>query len=201
MRSCEQQMHQWTGSSLVQVMACPLFSTRPLPESKGSYCQFHGLVQERSNYSALALELLLSCNNPSSWAHMNKLYWNVIKMHFSYKTINLNMSAKSPQFCRCLSVWILWKISVCRSLGIHDITAKVTAACIGEHRLSQCCPAVMYCSQGYALVQEPMHLWFIACSSTQMDAMFCNGSVYDHSIAAHFCTCISNMTIMTWAVL
>ena len=32
-------MRQWTGSSLVQVMACRLFGAKPLPEPMLSYCQ------------------------------------------------------------------------------------------------------------------------------------------------------------------
>ena len=32
-------MHQWTGPSLVKVMACRLFGTTPLPEPMLAYCQ------------------------------------------------------------------------------------------------------------------------------------------------------------------
>ena len=32
-------MRQWTGSSLVQVMACRLFGAKPLPETMLTYCQ------------------------------------------------------------------------------------------------------------------------------------------------------------------
>ena len=32
-------MHQWTGSALVQVMACRLLSTKPLAEQMLAYCQ------------------------------------------------------------------------------------------------------------------------------------------------------------------
>ena len=32
-------MHQWNGSALVQVMACCLFGTKPLPEPMLTYCQ------------------------------------------------------------------------------------------------------------------------------------------------------------------
>ena len=32
-------MHQWTGSALVQVMACRLFGVKPLPEPMLVYCQ------------------------------------------------------------------------------------------------------------------------------------------------------------------
>ena len=32
-------MHRWTGSTLVQVMACRLFGTKPLPEPMQTLCQ------------------------------------------------------------------------------------------------------------------------------------------------------------------
>ena len=32
-------MRRWTGSALAQVMACPLFGAKPLPEPMLSYCQ------------------------------------------------------------------------------------------------------------------------------------------------------------------
>ena len=32
-------MRQWTGSALIQVMACRLFGAKPLPEPMQSYCQ------------------------------------------------------------------------------------------------------------------------------------------------------------------
>ena len=32
-------MHQWTGSALVQVMACRLFGAKPLPEPMLTYCR------------------------------------------------------------------------------------------------------------------------------------------------------------------
>ena len=36
---CAAYMSQWTGSSLVQVMACCLFGTKPLPKPMLAYCQ------------------------------------------------------------------------------------------------------------------------------------------------------------------
>ena len=38
-------MHQWTGSALVQVMACHLFGAKPLPELMLPYCQLHSWQQ------------------------------------------------------------------------------------------------------------------------------------------------------------
>ena len=33
-------LRQWTGSALVQVMACPLFDAKPSPERMLTFCQF-----------------------------------------------------------------------------------------------------------------------------------------------------------------
>ena len=38
-------MHRWTGSSLVQAMACRLFGTKPLPEPMLAYCQLDSQEQ------------------------------------------------------------------------------------------------------------------------------------------------------------
>ena len=38
-------MRQWTGSALVQVMACCLFGTKPLPEPMLVYCQLYSWEQ------------------------------------------------------------------------------------------------------------------------------------------------------------
>ena len=38
-------MRQWTGPSLVQVMACRLFGAKPLPEPMLAYCQLDSKEQ------------------------------------------------------------------------------------------------------------------------------------------------------------
>ena len=38
-------MRQWTGSSLIQVKACRLFSAKPLPEPMLDHCQLDSWVQ------------------------------------------------------------------------------------------------------------------------------------------------------------
>ena len=47
---------QWKRSTVVEVA------------SRGNTPQTYGLVQERRNYMANALELRLSCTNPTKWA-------------------------------------------------------------------------------------------------------------------------------------
>ena len=38
-------MRQWTGAALVQVMACRLTTTKPLPESMLAYCKLDSWEQ------------------------------------------------------------------------------------------------------------------------------------------------------------
>ena len=38
-------MCQWTGSSLIQLMACRLFGAKPLPEPMLAYCELHAWEQ------------------------------------------------------------------------------------------------------------------------------------------------------------
>ena len=42
-------MRQWTGSALVQVMACRLFGAKPLPEPMLAYCQLDSWEKFRWN--------------------------------------------------------------------------------------------------------------------------------------------------------
>ena len=50
-------MHQWTGSALVQVMACHLLGAKPLPEPMVSYCQldFWEYIKWNSNQNSIML--------------------------------------------------------------------------------------------------------------------------------------------------
>ena len=57
-------------------MAYCLVDTKPLPEQILTYHQLDGLVQERRNSSVLAMELRLSCINPSNWSLWDKLQWD-----------------------------------------------------------------------------------------------------------------------------
>ena len=60
--------HQRSGSILAQVMTL-------CPEAPSHFISsFNGLVQERRNSSALAMELRLSCINPSHWLHPRVWY-------------------------------------------------------------------------------------------------------------------------------
>ena len=53
-------MRQWTGSALIQVMACRLFGTKPLPEPMLTYChldpQEHTPVDFRTTYKKIFIQ-------------------------------------------------------------------------------------------------------------------------------------------------
>ena len=58
-------MRQWTGAALVQVMACRLFGTKPLPEPMLTYCQLDPWEQ-----NSLKFELKYET------VHSQKCIWN-----------------------------------------------------------------------------------------------------------------------------
>ena len=62
-------MRQWTESSLVQVMACRLFGTKPLPEPMLAYCQLDSWEQisvkfELALYHSHSRKCIWKCRLP-----------------------------------------------------------------------------------------------------------------------------------------
>ena len=89
-------------SSLAKIIVSCLFSIKPLSKPQlfivrdsWQWPSDHvdGLVQERRNSSALAMELRLSSTNPSMWLCLTKglamfsAYWNYWHLSFIYKII------------------------------------------------------------------------------------------------------------------
>ena len=60
-------MHQWAGSSLVQVKACRLFGAKPLPEPMLTYCQIDSWEQ-----------ILVKFKWEFYHFHSRKCIWNVV---------------------------------------------------------------------------------------------------------------------------
>ena len=56
-------MHKWTGSPLDRVMACRLFSTKPLPEPMLSYCH----LDSREQISVKIESVFYSVSEKLSW--------------------------------------------------------------------------------------------------------------------------------------
>ena len=65
-------MRQWTGSALVQVMACRLFGAKPLPEPMLAYCKLHPWEQisvkiETEFYQFHSRKCIWNCRLPKWW--------------------------------------------------------------------------------------------------------------------------------------
>ena len=65
-------MHQWTGWALVQIMACRLFGTKPLPEPMMTYCQLDSWEQisvksESELYHFHSIKCIWKCCLPYWW--------------------------------------------------------------------------------------------------------------------------------------
>ena len=65
-------MHQWTGSTLVQVMACRLLGTKPLHEAKLIYCKLDSWEQasmkfESECYHLHSRKCIWKCCLPKWW--------------------------------------------------------------------------------------------------------------------------------------
>ena len=78
MRLSDEYMHQYNIPTLVQLMACRLFGTKPLSQPKLPYCQL----------------------DPKE--HISVKFY--LKFNFSFKEIHLEMSAKWRPFCLSLNV-------------------------------------------------------------------------------------------------
>ena len=63
-------LFSWEGAIIIRWITCITDSDPHETISTIIWKQFEGLVQERRNSSALAMELHLSCTNPSIWTHM-----------------------------------------------------------------------------------------------------------------------------------
>ena len=107
-------MCQWIKSSLVQLMACHLLSTKPLPEPMLTYCQlnpkeyisifffeiqelsfskmyFDGLVQDISKYMVLsAMELLQSYTKPSIGKYLMQNGGHIVLASLSHIYVYIN---------------------------------------------------------------------------------------------------------------
>ena len=99
-------MRQWTGSALVQIVACPLSGAKPLPELMVIYCQSDPQEQNQEKFKWKYDEFIL------------KMY---LKMS----------SAKWCPFCLSFNVLLLNLFSInrylCRQIDITDILVHLIA--------------------------------------------------------------------------
>ena len=90
-------MCQWTGSALVQVMACRLFSAKPSPEPILAYYQFFG----QKNVNEIRFEIQNS---------------SFLKMHLKMSSAKLAAISSRGKWAKVLT--LLHSNTICRSQSI-----------------------------------------------------------------------------------
>ena len=127
-------MHQWTGSTLIQVMACRLFGAKPLPEPVLAYCQLDSWEQtsvkfKSESFSFQKMHLKLSSPQMAAilsrerWVHFNPImdkqvhpsssvwrsYLSILKLQWLHQS-SLGMDKSFyPTLCwTCDYLSILW---------------------------------------------------------------------------------------------
>ena len=83
-------MRQWIGSALVQVMACRLFSAKPLPEPMLVYCQ----LNSRKQIS--------------------------VKFEFEFYHFHLKKNASETFVCQNGGPFVQGEMSICSMVGYQD---------------------------------------------------------------------------------
>ena len=86
-------MCQYTRSSLVQIMACRLDCTMPLPELMTTYCQIESWEQ-------ISVKFESKCKG----FHSRKCIWKCWCSHFNYHMLHCNESKKA--FHKQWSFWV-----------------------------------------------------------------------------------------------
>ena len=113
-------MHQWTGSSLVQVMACRLFGAKPLPEPIPAYCQLDSWKQisvkfESELYHFHSRKCIWKCRLPKwrpSCPGGNALMLKITRDHetvcLTFLDFLQGVSLDRETFCLSITVTSKW---------------------------------------------------------------------------------------------
>ena len=143
---CAMRRHDCTGYKNKYVHACVYMWI------------YWGLVRKKCNSSALAIELHLSCTNPSIYLH---IYGSVQDCsNFSVLAVELLQPCTKPSICTCMCVWAY--ISVYRWL-VQDCSNSSTLAM----DLLQSCTKTLICICVYLYVcmclciLVPLHCWTV----------------------------------------
>ena len=125
-------MHQWTGSALVQIMACCLFEAKPLPEPMLVYRQLDPWEQvsvkfEWEFYHFLSRKYIWKCILPKWWpfclggdelVNHNKAQWCMNHVDiFVMFCILYYITILSPH-CQCNPCLLSWLIPLQQGLDI-----------------------------------------------------------------------------------
>ena len=148
-----------SGNGLPKSRWQPIIST-------SCHCLPHldGLVQERRNSSALAMELRLSCINPSlSCVHQ----WGVSLHITSYVSITKRFTTHQDEFLGILFSWVNLYYSCCGTF-LSEIRWQlhIDVALSKKFGLKSCCRFVNtylqdqeYAKITYMCIQKPTYLW------------------------------------------
>ena len=86
-------------------------------------CHFYGLVQERRNSSAVAMESRLSCNNPSIYSHRED--------NFTSEMVNMNMLCLALGWLN-FHCYIYLKVQ-CRNFMLNALWLCQLSSCNDKH--------------------------------------------------------------------
>ena len=140
-----------------------------VPDNMVNWPDIDGLVQERHNSSALAMELCLSCTNPSIW-HITTQYDDTLSVMSLFATDcnhHLLSTLLNPHYCQCSSVIKLVTVIFCYVSAISYLTIQIffklaRGICLMKVLFNFCWQWVcipMY--QTYPLYSKNGHQWCI----------------------------------------
>ena len=134
LRPSEAYMHQWTGSSVVQVMACCLFGIKPLPETVLIYCpvtivvlatghQVHCILWEQVLYSIKRLAFYVDWNH-LHWIYFGKNTYNWVyvwcwKYHKKNSVKDMLMNNHELLNIQVCSFPVVWNKGCTQSLVVR----------------------------------------------------------------------------------
>ena len=98
-----------------------------VPDNMVNWPDIDGLVQERHNSSALAMELCLSCTNPSIW-HITTQYDDTLSVMSLFATDcnhHLLSTLLNPHYCQGSSVIKLVTVIFCYVSAISYLTIQI----------------------------------------------------------------------------
>ena len=118
-------MRQWTGSSLIQVMACRLIGTKPLPERMLGCCQLEYQVSLKLNpgfynfhYKCMKLPTALMVAMLSRWDKLGLSFNKGVV----YICVRMSRNAEDGKYVSCINLTFLRRnirSAVCGSLNAY----------------------------------------------------------------------------------
>ena len=135
-------MHQWTGSALIQVMACRLFGAKPLPEPLLAYCQLDSWKQislefesEFYHFNSEKVHLNLSSAEMAailSWGRWVEIFAFILVAVLPYSTLSYFWPTfNGVRFYMCFYI----SAHICIFENTYNYTWWCAYLCIGAFQL------------------------------------------------------------------